>query len=530
MRHAKSGSGADRRHFGGYPQTRFLCQTLRPGSPPIAGLREGHLLAPTTAISAPPWWIRHAVPLALGVFALGFGLWWPDVITATDEGMYVYHAATLLQGQTHVPVLDPWTGATSWHLPAQYPLLTSLLQMPAMALAGWRGAYVEPLVGVLVTLLATAHWLRRWQLDPNFALLWLTFLPYIVLARLATSDVIGTAWVALSMAAFVEGQARDQAALRRGPWWLAGFLAGSSIAFREMGPLVPLVFFAGAVFRRQPGWFWLLIGGLVGVAVRPLSAWWAFDNPLFIKQSLPEWWGMRHLVVNFWPDVALLTFALPGGLPALLAYRGPLRVEMILAALLFIGLHMHYQFADGGSGWYGAVVGGRFFNLAVPLLIVAVAHAVKRLQAAGIAPRLWHWALRALVVGAVAVAAALHPAMAHWSRSHRQVQESFCQNVPPGAVAVVNTSVIGKYISPVTCLRTMVDLNPGSVAHMAKLMARNSQVYVGVVERTDSSFWRNWTETYLGWVEQLRGPYQLEPVYRGPDGWQRLQLWRVTAK
>ncbi len=470
------------------------------------------------------------MPLALGVFAFGFGLWWPDVITNTDEGMYVHHAATLLRGQTHFAVTDPWTGATSWQLPAQYPLLTSLLQMPAMAVVGWRGAYVEPLLGVLITVLATAHWLRRWQLEPNFALLWLVFLPYIVLARVATSDVIGTAWVVLSMAAFVEGQARDQSIQRRGPWWIAGFLAGSSIAFREMGPLVPLVFFAGAVFRRQPGWFWLLMGGLVGVSVRPLTAWWAYDNPLFIKESLPAWWGIQHLRANFWPAVALLTFALPGGLPALLAYRGPLRAEMMVSAASFIGLHMCYEFAGGGNGWYGVVVGGRFFNLAVPLLIVAVAHAVKRLQTAAIAPQLWLWGRSALVVGAVAVAAALHPAMAHWSRSHRQVQDSFCQHVPPGAVAVVNTSVIGKYISPVTCLRTMVDLNPGSVAQMARLMARNPQVYVGVVERTDSSLWRNWTATYLGWVEKLRVPYHLEPVYRGPDGWQRLQLWRVKLK
>jgi hypothetical protein len=474
--------------------------------------------------------MRRAVPIALAVFALGFGLWWPDVITNTDEGMYVHHAATLLRGQTHVAVIDPWTGATSWQLPAQYPLLTSLLQMPAMALVGWRGAYVEPLLGVLVTVLATAHWLRRWQLDPNFALLWLTFLPYVVLARVATSDVIGTAWVALSMAAFVEGQARDHASVRRGPWWIAGFLAGSSIAFREMGPFVPLVFFAGAVFRRQPGWYWLLIGGLFGVCVRPLSAWWAFGNPLFIKESLPAWWGIQHLRANFWPDVALLTFALPGGLPALLAYRGPLRAEMILSALLFIGLHMCYEFSGGGSGWYSAVVGGRFFNLAVPMLIVAVAHAVKRLEAAAIAPRLWRWVRGALLVGAVAVAAALHPAMAHWSRSHRQVQDSFCQNVPPGAVAIVNTSVIGKYISPVTCLRTMVDLSPDSLAQLSKLLARNPQVYIGVVERADSSYWREWTATYLAWVKQLPAAYRLEPVYRGPDGWQRLQLWRVLAK
>lgn len=470
------------------------------------------------------------MPLALGVFALGFALWWPDVITAIDEGAYTYHAATLLQGQTQVAVIDPWTGATSWYLPSHYPLLTSLLQMPAMALAGWRGAYLVPLLGVLLTVPATAHWLHRWQLDPTFALLWLVYVPFIVLARLATSDVICTAWVTLSLAAFAEGQARDQPSLRRGPWLLAGLLAGSSFAFREMGPLVPLVFFAGAVFRRQPGWFWLLVGGLIGVAVRPLSAWWAFGNPLFVKPSSPEWWGIQHLVVNFLPDVALLTFALPGGLPALLAYRGPLRAEMILSALLFIGLHMTYFFAGGGSGWYGAVVGGRFFNLAVPLLIIAVAHAVMRLQAAGIAPGLWRWARVALVVGAVAVAAALHPAMAHWSRSHRQVQDSFCANVPPGAVAIVNTSVIGKYISPVTCLRTMVDLNPGSIAQVDKLLERNPQVYVGVVERTDGESRRAGTATYLGWVEDLRRQHHLEQVYRGPDGWQRLQIWRVVAK
>jgi hypothetical protein len=175
-------------------------------------------------------------------------------------------------------------------------------------------------------------------------------------------------------------------------------------------------------------------------------------------------------------------------------------------------------------------VGGRFFNLAVPMLIVAVAHAVKRLEAAAIAPRLWRWVRGALLVGAVAVAAALHPAMAHWSRSHRQVQDSFCQNVPPGAVAIVNTSVIGKYISPVTCLRTMVDLSPDSLAQLSKLLARNPQVYIGVVERADSSYWREWTATYLAWVKQLPAAYRLEPVYRGPDGWQRLQLWRVLAK
>lgn len=503
------------------------CSTRQPLAPPCAARNALH--QPSAAPAPSPVWIRHGVGLCLGVFVLGFVVWWPDVITNTDEGLYIHHAATLLEGHKQVALTDPWTGQTRLQPPALYPMLTAVLQMPAIALAGWRGAYLEPLLGVLITVLATAHWLRRWRLDSTFALIWLIFPPYIVMARLATSDVIGTAWVTLALAAFVEGEARTDPARRRGPWLLAGLLAGSSLAFREMGPLVPLVFFAGAVFRRRQAWMWLLLGGLLGAAVRPWTAAWAYDNPLYIKPSLPEWWGLNHLRANFLPDVALLSVLLPGGLPALVAYKGPLRVEMITAASLLIGLHMCYAFADGAGGWYGAVIGGRLFNLAVPLLIVAVAHAVQRLQQAGFAPRLWALARGVLVACALAVAVVLHPAMDHWTRSHREVRDGFCQNVPEQSVAIVNISVIGKYIAPVTCMRTLVDLQPATLARVDELLARKVPVYAGVVERSDSTFWRSESTRSVGLIETLRTTHSLDPVYRGPDRWQRLSLWRVRG-
>ena len=105
--------------------------------------------------------LSWAVVLAcLALYALGFMIWRPTVLTVADEKAYVHQALAFARGEITVPTRMPFTHEVVRTLPNTRPAGTSLLQAPLVFVGGWRAAFLLSLFSVVGTTLLLADWLR----------------------------------------------------------------------------------------------------------------------------------------------------------------------------------------------------------------------------------------------------------------------------------------------------------------------------------------------------------------------------------
>jgi 4-amino-4-deoxy-L-arabinose transferase-like glycosyltransferase len=240
------------------------------------------------------------VGLVLAVYSAGFFAFYPNAITITDEACYVRQAAAFCRGEVRVPLTHPITGVTADKVVSWYPPGLSAMMTPAVALWGWRGAFVIPWLAVIAVVLVTARWLADQKLNPLFSLVLLGFIPLAVLGRFGMSDVPSGAMVALGLFFFWRGMdgrlkkrsgtvpSEAQWTVPSGPkllkgdrpqahknglgtvtggwWWLAaGFVAAAAATLRETNVLLFIPLFIGALIR-EPRRVWpLVIGGVLGL-------------------------------------------------------------------------------------------------------------------------------------------------------------------------------------------------------------------------------------------------------------------------
>src|SRR5262249_8940230 len=107
----------------------------------------------------------------LFVYVLSFFLLYPGAITCDDEATYLVQARLLAAGHSTVLKVNPLTGEKERYGKKYYPPGTALAMAPFIAIAGWRGAYLVPLLGVVGSILITAYWLQEEGRSPLFALL-----------------------------------------------------------------------------------------------------------------------------------------------------------------------------------------------------------------------------------------------------------------------------------------------------------------------------------------------------------------------
>jgi hypothetical protein len=152
-----------------------------------------------------------------------------------------------------------------------------------------------------------------------------------------------------------------------------GFLAGVSLAFRETNLLLVVPFLAELVWRRHVHVPALLLGGVLGLSVRLLSAAWAYGDWLYVKDP-GAGFGLQYVPGNALIYGLALCVFIPLGLPAVFRYRGPLRVSLWASIGIFTLFHLFYGYNGwAASGVYAFVLGPRFFVPALPLFVLAVA-------------------------------------------------------------------------------------------------------------------------------------------------------------
>src|SRR5262245_27524993 len=114
------------------------------------------------------WTVLLAV---CALYAISFFAFYPRVVTNDDEAMDVRHARIVLEGRSTLTRLDAKTGEPEDHVVSRYPIGTALTMAPLVAIAGWRAAFLVPLLCITGATLLTGRWLQREGRSPLWALL-----------------------------------------------------------------------------------------------------------------------------------------------------------------------------------------------------------------------------------------------------------------------------------------------------------------------------------------------------------------------
>lgn len=467
----------------------------------------------------------------VSIYVAGLFAFYPRTFTNTDEAMYVRQARLLLQGTTVDSKVDALTGATVEDRPSQYPVGTALTLAPFIWLAGPRGAFVVPCLALVLAVLITARWIGEEGRSPLFALLVLGFVPSLVLGRVPLSGLPSTAVVALGLWLFWRG-------LDRGwPWWLAsGFVAGSSVLFREPNVLPFVPFYAGTVVRRESKCWALIAGGLVGLSTRLLVAQIVYGDPFFVKQ------GYVFMPGTFMDRVPYYAFGLlvlvPGGFVGALAYRGRRWPELVASVCLFTLFYLTQKHTAPPSGPARAVVISlRYFQPLIPILAFAMAEAVPRAwrglcarQTPRARARLEALAAATLalwVVGLGVGSVGVHWASQRWGASQAEIREAIFQHVADDAVLVTNWDATRKFLRRLDRRFLPVQRHRLAEGDVALLADRHGEFYIAFLDRSDSEHWRRDARENEAFIASLTLPHALE-LDRQVTPTDRLRIWRVS--
>jgi hypothetical protein len=411
----------------------------------------------------------------------------------------------------------------------------SAVMAPFMALFGWRGAYLVTALAVAVATLCTASWLRAAGRSPLFALMVLGYPPVLALGRTAMSDVPSTALAALGLWLFWTGDAD-----RRGRWLASGFVAGLSLSFRETNALLFAPLYLGALIRREHGVGTLIMGGIIGSLVRPLLAVIVYGDPFYVFPT-PITFALPHVIANL-PTYTLALFVLvPGGLIGALLYRGKRWQEVVATVVLFCAVYFSYGYRAEQSGLLkGLILGPRYFAPLTPLLAFAAAETFPRLwtryharhgaSGSGRAiQRLGHLSVRLWVSGVMVLALIVHPASAVVSGSAERFREAIYRHSAEGSVIVSDRLSSRKFINALFGERRQFPFKDLTPEVLDSLLARYGTITIALLDRRDSSFWRNRELANAKILERLRSRAEFELLFEGGNATsERLRIWRVS--
>jgi hypothetical protein len=471
-----------------------------------------------------------AIFALLGLYLAAFLAFYPSSYTNTDESMYVRQARVFVQGELEIAKIDPLSGERVAVSVSKYPVGTALFLTPFVWAGGWKAAFLAPCLALFLAVLFTARWLQDEGRSPLFALLVFGFVPVLVLGRVPISDVPSLAIVSLGLWLFWRG-------LDRGwPYWLAsGFAAGASIIFREPNALIFAPFFAGTVLRREWKCWALVLGGLLGVALRPLTAWVAYGDPFFVKA------GYYFTPGTFMERVPFYAFGLlvlmPGGLLAAFLYRGRRRPELVVCVVLFVAFFLTQKWTSAFSGLARALVTSlRYLFPVLPVLAFALAEVVPRLWRRTVELRaperrlacenLATASVAAWIVGLAFTSTAVHFVLDRWTDSQAEIRDTISRTIGDDSVIVTNWHGTRKFLKQLDRPYVDLDWRDLDADDMEQLVDRHGEFFIAILDRSDSEFWRNDALENQRFVDELQLPHTLE-VDERVTATDHLRIWRV---
>jgi len=476
------------------------------------------------------------------LYAAGFVCFYPKALTNSDEVAYVRQAVAFAHGSTTVDSIDPLTGEHQKVNPSDYPAGTSLLMAPFVWLAGWRGAFVVGLLTLAAATIFTARWIAESGESPLYGLIVLGYAPAMVIARTGMSDVPSSCLVAIFLWLFWKEP-------KGSPWprAIAGFLAGLSLCFREPNVLLFVFFFAGALLRRERHILALILGGLAGLACRPLSAAIVYGNPLFVKEHVYGFEGL-YARENLLMYLAALLVLVPGGLLFALFYRGKRWVELILTIVAFVGLFVDWDYNGAPSGglkqW---VLSLRFLIPVVPIIAFAMASTCARAYRAVVKgmhgerrlvfKRVLQGGVAVWLTGIILMGFLVNWRIQLWSREHQEVVRKVYANTDPAQPIMADSSATVKFLNELYGPRMVVNLDLTVTGggtpreQMLRLLSRYKTVQVVMFGRDESDYWLSKSHEDQAFVaavsQQVHADLKLEQRFPALG---MLRIWKVSER
>jgi len=336
---------------------------------------------------------------------------------------------------------------------------------------------------------------------------------------------------------------------RSTPWprLAAGFLAGVSICFREPNPILFAIFFAGALLRRERHMVALIVGGLAGVACRPLSSALVYGTPFFAKD---QFYGFTALYLgqNLVMYLTALLVLVPGALIFALFYRGKRRIELVSTVVVYVGLFIIYNYNGAASGgvkqWMLSL---RFLIPLAPILAFAMAHTCsrwyhaiarslrpqKRLslqRASRVVVPLW-------VAGIILMGILVNWRSQLWSKLHEDVVHSLYANTDPTQPVMADLPASVKFLNELHGQRMLANLDRGVASNevrryrLLRLLDRNKVVQIVLFDRDDSDYWvykSRQDQAFIAAISQrLHATLKLQQRFPGLGV---LRIWNVSDR
>lgn len=465
-------------------------------------------IAVTTPSRGPAWVALAAV---LAAYLVSFAVFYPNVITITDEAAYLRQAAALADGHTVVLAPNAFTGRAEPIQVSNYPPGTSLLMAPFIALGGWKAAFLLGALCLAATVLLLAWWLEREGRSRLFAIAVLMYPPALVISRCAMSDLPSTLIVTAALVLFWESRGRIG-------WTVgAGFLAGLSFALRDTNPLIFVPFAIGALVRRERGAWPMAVAAAVGGSVRFLSSLLVYGevyhrNPGIFGFALSA--PLQTLPIHL---LALLVLV-PGGLVFAALYSGKRRPEVLAAIAIFVVVHLFYTYDAASSGGIKQLIlAPRYFCPLLPLLIFAASDSITQLASRFAAmlpsPRV---AFATIAVVASCEAVAANWAHARWSRGQRAIVEALYSRTTPQRPVITNLMVTRKYLNELYERefgpRVIVDIDTVTAPRLATLLTNNPSMDVVLLDRRDSDYWRAASDADQHKIGEWATTFDVQPI------------------
>jgi hypothetical protein len=367
----------------------------------------------------------------------------------------------------------------------------------------------------------------------------MSFPASIPMGRLAMSDVPGAAAVALGLLLFWKGTRGASEKTRFLYWLAAGFVAGAASLFRATNVLPFVAFFVGAVFRpddRRRS-LALAIGGVAGVSLRLLAGQLVYGSAFTVNAEYP--FDSASIDERLLLYLVGLTIFVPGGLVLGMLYRGPRRPEMLVTLVTYFLFFLLQNFSTVYSTLPKRIVLAlRYFLPLLPLLAFAMAESTPRIWLqvrerlfSRHRPRFVATSVAAVTVwlaGTAGGALLIQWGLDRWTGTQAVIQREIEERVDYESVIVTNRRSTYKYMSGLRGLYVPLDSADLSAPKMRRLAKRYDEVLIVILDRSDTSYWREKTLENAKFVASL-GTSPVLQVDRQITDTDRLRIWRLRS-
>jgi 4-amino-4-deoxy-L-arabinose transferase-like glycosyltransferase len=301
---------------------------------------------------------------SITLYFIGFVVYYPNCLTISDELNYVNQSTTISEA-IHNRKLNylPY--------PDTYPIGTALLQVPFVILWGWRASTIASMVSFLLCIIILAKWLQEENYSPIYSIIIFSFPAALVIGRSAMSDCHSALIVTLGLYLFWHGKNRH---------WIyfltSGLLGGISLLIKEPNLVIFIPFYLGAFLRKEKNISAIAIGLSLGIIIRLVLSDYFFGTPFYIRPS-DHHFSLTYIPYNIPYYLFILTAIIPGGLIALLLYKGKYRIELISSILLYLLIFLSFQYTASESYLFKRIIlSGRYMIPLLPLFALIMAEVI----------------------------------------------------------------------------------------------------------------------------------------------------------